>query len=88
MGAQISKKPPTHNVERFLFMLRFDSRAKVNALGCNVGSAASKTSMWRFKSFSIGFRLLMASHGNGRLAPLYQQVRFSENSSFIVSPPF
>jgi hypothetical protein len=31
-GAQISAKPPTHNVERFLSMLRFDSRGKANAL--------------------------------------------------------
>ena len=32
-GAQISEKPPTHDVERFLSILRFDSREKVNALG-------------------------------------------------------
>jgi len=31
-GAQISEKSPTDNVERFLSMLRFDSRAKVSAL--------------------------------------------------------
>jgi len=32
LGAQISKKPPTHDVERFLSLLRFDSREKMNAL--------------------------------------------------------
>jgi hypothetical protein len=32
-GAQISKKPPTGIVERFLSMLRLDSRGKVNDLG-------------------------------------------------------
>jgi hypothetical protein len=31
-GASISPKPPTDHVERFLFMLRFDSGKKVNAL--------------------------------------------------------
>ena len=31
-GAQISQKPPTDDVERFLSMLRFDSREKVDAL--------------------------------------------------------
>jgi hypothetical protein len=31
-GAQISEKPPTDHVERFLSMLRLDSRGKVNAL--------------------------------------------------------
>ena len=31
-GAQISEKPPTDHIERFLFMLRFDPRGKVNVL--------------------------------------------------------
>jgi len=31
-GASISQRPPTDEVERFLFILRFDSREKVNAL--------------------------------------------------------
>jgi hypothetical protein len=31
-GAQISQKPPTNNVERFLSILRLDSREKVNIL--------------------------------------------------------
>ncbi len=42
-GAQISEKPPTHDVERFLSMLRFDSKDKVNALGCYVELEASKS---------------------------------------------
>lgn len=33
VGASISQNPPTDDVERFLSMLRFDSRGKVNALG-------------------------------------------------------
>jgi len=32
VGAQIPKKPPTPDVERFLSLLRFDSSGKVNAL--------------------------------------------------------
>ena len=37
------KRPPIDNVERFLFVLRFDSREKVNALERNVNSETSKT---------------------------------------------
>jgi hypothetical protein len=33
LGASVSQRPPTQVVERFLFLLRFDSRGKVNALG-------------------------------------------------------
>jgi hypothetical protein len=33
LGASVCQRPPTENVERFLSMLRFDSREKVNALG-------------------------------------------------------
>jgi hypothetical protein len=32
-GASVFQKPPTENVARFLFMLGFDSREKVNTLG-------------------------------------------------------
>ena len=32
LGAPISQEPPTDNVERFLYMLKFDSRGKVNTL--------------------------------------------------------
>ena len=32
VGASVLEKPPTHDVERFLSMLRFDSRGKLNAL--------------------------------------------------------
>ena len=31
-GVYISQKPPTDNLERFLSMLRFDSKEKVHAL--------------------------------------------------------
>jgi hypothetical protein len=41
LGASISQKPPTDKVERFLFMLRFDSKGKVNALGSYVDTEAS-----------------------------------------------
>ena len=43
MGAQISKRPLTDDVERFLSMLRFDAKEKVNALGGYVDPQASKT---------------------------------------------
>jgi hypothetical protein len=33
VGASDSKKPPTDNVERFLSMLRFDSKGKLSDLG-------------------------------------------------------
>ena len=33
LGAQLCQRPPTENVERFLFRLGFDSRGKANALG-------------------------------------------------------
>ena len=31
-GASVSQKPPIHDVERFLSMLRFESEEKANAL--------------------------------------------------------
>jgi hypothetical protein len=40
----------THDVERFLSMLRFDSREKVNALGHNADLEVSKTDNERFES--------------------------------------
>ena len=42
-GAQISEKPPTHDVERFLSMLRFDSRGKVHALGLDTDLKTTET---------------------------------------------
>jgi hypothetical protein len=45
LGAQISGKPPTDNVERFLYMLRFDLREKVETLGLYVDPDASKTGL-------------------------------------------
>jgi hypothetical protein len=43
LGASISQEPPTDNVERFLSMLRFDSREKPYALGpyANLGESNS-----------------------------------------------
>ena len=49
-GASISQKPPTDDVERFLSMLRFDSRGKVNALGRYADVATSKTGIQWFES--------------------------------------
>ena len=43
LGASVSQRPPTDNSERFLSMLRFDSRGKVNALGGYVNPEATKT---------------------------------------------
>jgi hypothetical protein len=43
LGASVSQRPPTLDVERFLSMLRFDSRGKVNALGGYADPEASKT---------------------------------------------
>jgi hypothetical protein len=45
LGAQNSKEPPTQDVERFLFMSRFESREKVNALGRYAGPETDKTGM-------------------------------------------
>jgi len=42
-GASISQKPPTNNVERFLSLIGFDGRGKVNALGSYVHLETSKT---------------------------------------------
>ena len=50
LGASISQKPPTDNVERFLSMLRFDSRGKVNALGLYADPKAIETGTERFES--------------------------------------
>jgi hypothetical protein len=49
-GASIFQKPPTDDVERFLSLLRFDSREKVNTLGRYADLAATKTDNQRFKS--------------------------------------
>ena len=43
VGAQVSDKPPTDDVERFLSLVRFDSRGKVNALGCYADLEINKT---------------------------------------------
>jgi len=44
-GASICQKPPIDDVERFLFMSGFDSREKVNALGCYADPKAIETGM-------------------------------------------
>jgi hypothetical protein len=33
LGASVSQKPPTDDVERFLFIVGFDFRGKLNDLG-------------------------------------------------------
>ena len=42
MGDTTQRKPLTKDVERFLFMLRFNSRGKVNALGRYADPEADK----------------------------------------------
>jgi hypothetical protein len=42
-GASIFLKPPTDDVERFLFLLRVDSRGKANTVGCYAHVTTSKT---------------------------------------------
>jgi hypothetical protein len=43
LGASVSQRPATQDVERFLFLPRFDSREKVNALGRYADLEMSKT---------------------------------------------
>ena len=50
LGASVYQRPPTDHVERFLSMIRFDSRGKVNALGCYAAVATSKTGIQWFES--------------------------------------
>jgi hypothetical protein len=45
LGASVCQRPPTDNVERFLFIFGFDSRENVNGLGCYAGSEADKTAV-------------------------------------------
>jgi hypothetical protein len=55
LGASVSQRPPTDNVERFLSMLRFNSREKVNALGHYADLEVSKIDNERFESpFYLG----------------------------------
>jgi len=42
VGASNSKKPPTDNVERFLSLLRFDSKGKLDQLGINLSVLNAK----------------------------------------------
>ena len=44
-GVLIFQKPPTRDVERFLSILRFVSRGKVNALGRYADPEVNKTGM-------------------------------------------
>ena len=50
LGASVSQRPPTDNVERFLSKLKFDSRGKVNALGRYADPEVSKTDNQGFES--------------------------------------
>ena len=43
LGASVSQKPPTADVERFLSMLRVDSKGKVNALDSYVDLETNTT---------------------------------------------
>lgn len=43
VGASISRKPPADDVERFLSMLRPDSKEKVNALGLDTDLKTTET---------------------------------------------
>ena len=43
LGAQISQKPPTRDVERFLSMFRFDSKGKVNAVELDTDLKTTET---------------------------------------------
>jgi hypothetical protein len=45
LGASVSQRPPTDNVQRFLSMLRFDSREKANASGRYADAETDKTGM-------------------------------------------
>ena len=49
-GAQISQKPPTHDVERFLSMLRFDSRGKSECFGRSINPEVGEITAERFES--------------------------------------
>jgi hypothetical protein len=49
-GAQVSDKPPAHDVERSLFMLRFDSKGKSEGFGHSVEPEVSKIGVERFES--------------------------------------
>jgi hypothetical protein len=50
LGASVSHEPPTDIVERFLSMLRFDSRGKVSALGQYADPKAIEMGIQRFES--------------------------------------
>jgi hypothetical protein len=43
LGASVFQEPPTDNVERFLSMLKFDSKGKVNALDSYVDLETNTT---------------------------------------------
>jgi hypothetical protein len=45
LGASVFQRPPTHHVERFLFMLGIDLRGKVNDVKQFAGPKAIDTGM-------------------------------------------
>lgn len=49
-AASISQKPPTDNVERFLSLLRLESRGNGECFGCLVNLEVSKIDVERFGS--------------------------------------
>jgi hypothetical protein len=49
-GASNFQKPPTDNVERFLSVLRFDSKGKSEYFGHFTGPEVNKIEMERFES--------------------------------------
>lgn len=59
LGASVDQRPPTENVERFLLMLGFDSRGKLNPLGCYADPKAIETGIEQFASLQV---LIAARH--------------------------
>jgi hypothetical protein len=53
LGASVSQRPPTQEVERFLSFLRLDSTGKVNALGRYAEPKAIEMDIARFESLQV-----------------------------------
>ena len=53
VGASDSKRPPTDNVERFLSMLRFDSKGKIADLGIDSNDLFQLRRKYEFESFFL-----------------------------------
>jgi hypothetical protein len=50
VGASDPKRPPTDDVERFLSMLRFDSKGKIEDLGIDIAQLFQKKIKKEFES--------------------------------------